>query len=118
MNFKRLAFFKIKRNFATLEVLPLILPFVRGVVWEGNSACGLLGGMFLNQISVLDDSRRWLFRLVNKPLTWATSGFFTWYAKPLAPFPKVFSADAKFLRQFGFTHLILMLEHKMLKIIF
>ena len=60
--------------------------------------------------------REWI--AMPRCLTWAPGGFFARYAKPLASFPKVFTANAQFLCQFGFTHLVLVFEDKVLKIIF
>lgn len=36
----------------------------------------------------------------------------------LAPFPQAFTADAQFARQFGLGHVVLVLQHEMLEVIF
>lgn len=40
------------------------------------------------------------------------------YPKTLTPFPQALARDAKLVCQFCFTHLILMLKHEMLEVVF
>lgn len=39
-------------------------------------------------------------------------------AQALAPFPQTLAADSQLLGEFGLAHLVLMLEHEVLEIIF
>ena len=46
------------------------------------------------------------------------TGFSAWNTQALAPFPQAFTTHAQFSRQFGFRHVVLMLKHKVLEVVF
>ena len=58
-----------------------------------------------------------LFRNVNSA-TFFLAAFTTGDAQTLTTLPQTLTADAQFLCQFGFAHLILVFQHKMLEIVF
>jgi len=45
-------------------------------------------------------------------------GFAPWNAQALAPLPQAFTAHTELAGQFGFGHVVLVLEHEMLEVVF
>jgi hypothetical protein len=56
-------------------------------------------------------------RFLSGLLVGGRAGLAPWNAQALATFPQTFAADAEFAGQFGFGHVILVFENKMLEIV-